>query len=131
MESTSGVKGNKPKQNTQMSDFNKMLSFLSTILPSNLFLKQKSILCPLRSDYLRTQPKEILFNYGNHAEITMLAKVTRQLDIPLGLENLEFKNMLSMSDMMIEMTDLFVSQFGMGDIGDFIVSPIAIFFESI
>lgn len=128
-----GVNKGKNKQGNLggLGDFEKIIDFLSTILPSNLYIKQGPILCPLKNEYLRTQPKEILFKYGNSAKITMLGKVTRELDGPTSLDGFEFSSILSISDMMFGMTDFFMSQFGMGDRGEFIVSPVATFFESI
>ena len=126
----SGKSGGKANQVPGFSDFGKMLKVMSSLLPSTVYIKQGKVLCPLRAENLRVSPKEILFNYSNDVEITVLGKVSRRMGTNRDLDNIQFESVLSLSDMMSGTTDMMAATMGLSNEGDFIVIPIAAFFES-
>lgn len=129
---------NKKKQASNQQNLNipidmigKILDFFSTILPSDIFIKQERVLSPLKKEYLRIQPKELLFKYSEQTTVSLLGRITRQIDSTAMQSDFEFTSLLSISDMMTELANGLMTQFEVVEEGEYIVSPIAIFFESI
>ena len=128
--------GNKQSGNDQhggisIDQIGKILDLFSEIMPSDIFIKQDEILSPLKKEYLRVQPKELLFKYSDKTNICLLGKVTKEIDSSIKLEDFQFTNLLSISDIMMGLASGLMAQFEVINVGDYIVSPIAIFFESI
>lgn len=127
----SGKSGNKQTGAVSINDIGKILDFFSAIMPSDIFIKQDGILSPLKKEYLRVQPKELLFKYSENTKVCLLGKVTKEIDSAALLQDFEFTSFLSISDMMMGLASGLMAQFEVIKRGDYIVSPIAIFFESI
>ncbi|PDO11561.1 MAG: hypothetical protein BLM47_00010 [Candidatus Reconcilbacillus cellulovorans] len=124
---------NKVKRvNFSINEFTKILKFTSEILPSRTFIKQENFILPLKKEYLREQPKEIIFKYNEKSEVNMLGRVTRKINIacetnPVS-ENVE--NFFSVTTIISEVINMFLESSGIIKNGDYVVSPVAIFFES-
>lgn len=123
--------GNNHHGGMSIDQIGKILDFFSEIMPSDIFIKQDGLLSPLKKEYLRVQPKELLFKYSDKTNICLLGKVTKEIDSSVILGDFQFKSLLSISDMMMGMASGLMAQFEVINMGDYIVSPIAIFFESI
>jgi hypothetical protein len=127
---STGGKPRKP-QNNSINEFSNMIDMLSKVLPSDILIKQNKMLSPLRREYLRIQPTDLLFKYSVDSELCLLGKVCRKLEGGGMPNDFEFTNILSFSDMVLAMAGGMLNEFGLIDDGDYVVSPIAIFFESI
>lgn len=113
----------------------KALLHISKILPSSAFIRLNHYIAPMKAEYLRESPEELSFKYGSNEsqiKITLLGKVTRKVikpeinEGPLQLFEEGFlkgtTHIASTFDHLLEMIK-FVEE------GDYIVSPIAIYFE--
>lgn len=114
-----------------IDNLGKILDFFSAIMPSDLFIKQDGMLSPLKREFLRIQPKELLFKYSEETKVCLLGKVTKRIDNVAIQDEFELKSLLSFSDLMMRLASGLMAQFEVVYEGEFIVSPIAIFFESI
>lgn len=105
------------------------LDFCSLALPSSSFFKQGNFVAPLKTGFLRETSKEILFKYGKENQIleaVIIGKVTRKFDSNLNNEALGFMDFLNSFNSQME---LLMTQIDLINFGDYIVSPIAIYFE--
>jgi hypothetical protein len=106
-----------------------LIHSLENFLPTSTYLKVGRFVAPLRTDHLREIPSELSFKYGaeSNLDITMLGKVTRKYDTLLeqGMDSSFF----AMFDQLSNMMGAFLSEIKFLEQGDFIVSPIAIYFE--
>lgn len=114
-----------------IKSFDVILRYLSSILPTQLFLKQGKFISPLKSDFLRESSKELNFKYGENCEIevTVLGRVTKLFDsfnAAIFEEGAQLKELTSAID---TVTDVVLSQVKSIKKGDLIISPVAIYFE--
>lgn len=126
---------NKGKQNQNNNKFNpnemmKIFNFLSTILPSDFFIKQGKFLSPLKHEHIREKSKEMIFKYGEESEICVLGKITKKFDFANKDFDSTVEDFFSMNTVISGAVDEFLNQVQIAKRGDFVVSPIAIFFES-
>lgn len=116
---------------SQMATFQVMIDYLVSVLPSSTFLRMGSFICPLKTEYLRENAKEITFKYGfgKEVEITVIGKYTKTLDRFVQIsENPETNPLGSVVDVLNSFEEVF-GLMGILKKGDKIVSPVAIYFE--
>jgi len=123
-------KHNKEKKITE-EDFKFLqgvLEYISDILPSDSFLLADNLLLPLKSSFLRESSKDLTFKYGakkSTIDITIVGKVTRKVD---DVELPEFKGNHAHLEFG-EILYFLLNTIGILQKGNYIVSPIAIYFE--
>lgn len=103
------------------------LSYIIDILPTVSYLIGDNILVPLKKDYLREGSKDLTFKYGTSSglEINILGKVTRVIDdVEIPDFNQDFDYMK-----IGEIVNFILNSIGVLDEGDYLISPIAIYFE--
>lgn len=108
-----------------------ILKYLSTILPTQLYLKQGDYMAPLRSDYLRESSKELNFKYGEGSgiQVTLIGRVTKIFE---SFETNLFEeegNFAELSSGIHGVVELILGEMKSIKKGDAIVSPVAIYFE--
>jgi mRNA-degrading endonuclease YafQ of YafQ-DinJ toxin-antitoxin module len=110
--------------------FNKAITYVTSLLPTSTYIKMDNLILPLKSEFIRINTKELAFKYGmeSSSQITVLGKITRRYESfweftssnptmgPLiGGVSEALENVLDTLD--------FLSY------GDYIATPIAIYFE--
>lgn len=104
------------------------LDYLSDIVPNDAFITVGDTIAPLKNEYLREKANELMFKYngtGAEVQITMIGKVTSTID---SIETPSFEG----NDVFLQLPKMLNSvlhPFGLIDVGDIIVSPVAIYFE--
>ncbi|MFD2172431.1 DUF6414 family protein [Tumebacillus lipolyticus] len=118
----------------QRQEFGKMvrlLEFASKALPTEAMMRVENFVVPLKSTFLREKTQELIFKYGmgkQELEIVLLGKITRKYE---GLFTDHFKA----NGVMKGLAEFFEAIEGMWtgleilEEGNYIVSPIAIYFE--
>ncbi|MFG6120897.1 DUF6414 family protein [Thalassobacillus sp. B23F22_16] len=125
----------KKKNEVDFKDYRETLGFLKEFLPSNFFLKTPNSLAPLKEEYLRESRNQLLFKYGNNedgAKVTMIGKVTRKVHCNEDYTEIaeDRKAVSQMSYIWKSLVDdMLVNHLGIIEDGDFVVNPIAIYFE--
>jgi uncharacterized protein YeeX (DUF496 family) len=115
------------EQKKQIELFKNMLDYISELFPTESFIRIDKYLFPMKSEFLREKIKELSFKYGgnNEIEITAVGKFTRIYDKIPALDNESLSTLSSLTHMIEEM----VEGIEIVTKGDFIVSPVAIYFE--
>ncbi|QOT12943.1 hypothetical protein JNUCC32_13350 [Paenibacillus sp. JNUCC32] len=128
-------KQNSKQQNSQLEQGIKavevVMKYLSSILPTKLYLKQGNYIAPLKSDYLRESSQELNFKYGEGSgiKVTLIGRVTKIFE---SFETNIFEeqgNFADLSSSIHGIVELILSQMKSIKKGDAIVSPVAIYFE--
>lgn len=119
------------KQENQFKLFGNMFTYLSDVLPT-AFLKMGDIVVPLKRQYLRENPKDLIFKFGSedpHLKVTVLGKVIRKVkEEDFGGNSLDDGFITSVAGV-IAATNSLLKQINILKEGDYIVTPIAIYFE--
>lgn len=112
------------------SDLTKIFDFLTHILPSEIFIKQGKFLSPLKIDFIREQSKELIFKHSQESEVSLLGKVTRKFKDEIDGSD-DVGSIFEINNIISSASSKFLTEFGVLYDDDYIVTPIAIFFESI
>jgi hypothetical protein len=130
-------KENEREQNGIKNNFamvQEIFNYLSTVLPSDTLIKMGHFVAPLKIRFLRENADELNFKYGAdnpEINITLLGKVSRRF------ENLVDPNIIAeetgafeqVVDSMNEAIQHIFDLTNLIESGDYIVSPVAIYFE--
>ena len=118
------------EQMEEIKFYQRLIEYVSNLLPTNAFIKANKFVIPLKNNYLRERADELNFKYGRgetQIEATILGKITSQIvETNTVLEDSKF--LKSFSDMIgaaisvLEVTNVIEK-------GDYVLSPIAIYFE--
>lgn len=117
------------KEQQQTFEFlNEALDYLVDVLPSNAFLLAKGMIVPLKPDFLRESSKDLTFKYGAsepNAKISIVGKVTRII------EDVSLPDFQGQYDFLKvgEIVNYLLNSIGVLSKGDYLISPIAIYFE--
>lgn len=108
--------------------FEETLKYLNEILPTNSFIRMQHILAPLKNNFLREKSNELMFKYWNNDQIqaTLIGKVTSRIN---NLEQPDFKLVNEVLFELPKILLIILNPLGVMNLGDFIVSPVAIYFE--
>lgn len=119
------------KVKSQMKDnfvfMEKSIDYLNDILPTESFIIMEDTIAPLRGEFLRERANELMFKYGGASsslQVTMLGKVTQEIK-STSMPDLK-------ADPLFEFPQILtgaLSPLGVIKKGDYIVSPVAIYFE--
>ncbi len=113
-----------------ITDFNKMIHVTSLFLPTELFIRQGKFIVPLSKEYLRESSRIFSFKREDGEKIKILGKVRRQIvNIDFDL-NLKSFGMFDVIDGIESMAEGLLAQLGVLEKGDYVISPIAIYFET-
>lgn len=113
---------------------NKYLKLLQEYLPTPVFIKTEKAVIPLDESFLRETVRSLGFKYDNNLldnKVVILGKVTKKtsntniLDDNL-LKTIEFKALYNVIN---EVLDEFFKLFDILNVEEFIISPIAVYFE--
>lgn len=118
------------EQTEEIKFYQRLIEYVSNLLPTNAFIKVNNFVIPLKNSCLRERADELNFKYGRgetQIEATILGKITSQIvETNTVLEDSKF--LKSFSDMIgaaisvLEVTNVIEK-------GDYVLSPIAIYFE--
>jgi hypothetical protein len=112
----------------QFSFVKNALEYLTGILPTESFILMENLIAPLKNEFLREKSNELMFKYGgeeSNLQITLIGKVTNKIN---KVELPDFSG----EDALIrihEIINAILYPIGVIKQGDFVVSPIAIYFE--
>lgn len=123
-----GYKDERKKFGEDIQFVHEVLEYISYILPSESFLIAENILLPLKPEFLRESSKYLTFKYGakkSITEITIVGKVTRKVE---DVELPDFKGEYAHLEFG-EIVNFLLNTIGILQKDNFIVSPIAIYFE--
>lgn len=115
------------KDETKDFDFlNSALKFMDALLPTKTFGKFNHSFAYIKSEHLREDPKVLMFKYANQSattQATIIGKKIRKINASEEAPNNDslFSAPLIIDNMLIEME--------VAADGDFLVAPIAIYFE--
>lgn len=104
------------------------LEYITDILPSESFLMADNIFVPLKDEFLRESSKDLTFKYGafeSRMKVNILGKITRIVD------NVELPDFNGKFDFLQigELVNFMLHSVGVLNKGDYLISPIAIYFE--
>jgi hypothetical protein len=112
----------------QLQIIKSAIEYIQDILPSSSFIKMKNILLPLKEEFLRGSSKDIVFKYGGkntNVDLTLVGKVTKKItetELPKFDNHFEFYQFS-------ELINYVLSSMNILNKGDYIVSPISLYFE--
>lgn len=107
-------------------------SYLSNILPTESFLKMANTISPLKDEFLRETSKNLYFKYANgqtENQVSLIGKVTREMNLSKQNEELNPSGIFEGLSQMTDSIDTLFGEIAVAEEGDFIISPIAIYFE--
>lgn len=121
------IRKEKKEQVDSLKFLESALNYITDIIPTVSYLVGDNILVPLKKDYLREESKDLTFKYGTSSglKINILGKVTRIIDdveIPDFDQDFDYMKIG-------EIVNFILNSIGVLDEGDYIISPIAIYFE--
>lgn len=108
---------------------NFLLDYLETILPTKTFVRFDNSVALCQDQYLRENPNILMFKYPNKKsdlKLTVLGKKTRKINPSAANPTGEGENFVF--DFISILDDL-ITKVGIGKEDDYIISPIAIYFE--
>lgn len=114
--------------------FNQYVGFMKDFMPTSTFIKTNGAVIPLDKNFLRKSTNFLNFHYNNnelHNKVTILGKVTKKVSSTNVLNSqiakaTEFKHIYTA---MNEVFDEFFKLFDVLNVGEYIIFPIAVFFE--
>ncbi|NRQ52005.1 MULTISPECIES: hypothetical protein [unclassified Brevibacillus] len=112
--------------------FETLFEFMESVLPTNSYIKIGKYVAPLKSEFLRESAKEMSFKYGvnSHLQVTLIGKITREYDSLLAQNSpSNDSSLISALQGLSSSVETMLSSMDLLNEGDYIVSPIAIFFE--
>jgi hypothetical protein len=123
-----------PIKNTekQFSMIEEVFGFVSKVLPSDYYIKLGNIVAPLKEEFMREKPRDIAFKYGNEVRlcITLIGKVTRRYENLLETEAINHNPTIMQAIHQVSSSvENILTELELLNPGDYIVSPVAIFFE--
>ncbi|KAF6585014.1 DUF6414 family protein [Paenibacillus sp. EKM211P] len=120
-------------QKTLFEKIEKIMNFISTLLPTKTFIRIGNYLCPVKDEYLREGTKELTFKYGTNSniQINVLGKFTRVYDniVSPPSEETDSQSMANTINTFSDLANNLIGDISLVKKGDIIVSPIAIYFE--
>ncbi|WP_411734874.1 hypothetical protein [Paenibacillus sp. M2] len=120
----------KESQEKMLQGIGHMISYTSSLFPSDTFIRIGSYIMPIKNENLRETSSALTFKYGSNSEIelTVLGKFTR-VYTTLAPNTMDSGNTAEMMEGISTIVDGFIGEMGIVKRGDFIISPIAIYFE--
>lgn len=114
--------------------FNQYVGFMKNFMPTSTFIKTNGAVIPLDKSFLRKSTNFLNFHYSNndlYNKVTILGKVTKKVSSTSVINSqltkaTEFKEMYTA---MNGVFDEFFKLFDVLNIGEYIIFPIAVFFE--
>ncbi|MGE7874823.1 DUF6414 family protein [Bacillus paramycoides] len=123
-------------QTSEIKQVKTMLEYINQTVPAKAFFKMEKFFIPLKQTFLRENIDELIFKYGqknSSVKATLIGKVTRKISI----EETQFPDFSNMTSQPPQNVFGAFLGFPLGILGtfdvikanDFIVSPVAIYFE--
>lgn len=113
-----------------------MLEYINQTIPAKAFLKMGKLLIPLKEDFLREGIDELTFKYGqsnSYIKATLIGKVSRNISYDEAqfpdFSNIMTDNPENVLHSMSAFPTGILATFNVLKTDDFIVSPVAIYFE--
>jgi hypothetical protein len=119
---------NKQKKDmtNQLEFIEKSLNYLNDILPTESFILMDNLIAPLKNDYLREKASELMFKYSSsELKISLIGKVASRIQ---NVSPPDF-NDAELFFQFPSILNTVLHPLGVINKGDYIVSPIAIYFE--
>ncbi len=113
-----------------MKLFELLMSYLSSVLPTTLFLKTNGYVAPLKTEYLRESSGELNFKYGSgsNIEMTLIGRATKVFDSFSG-DMFIGGSFSEVSEAVRGAIETMTSELQTINKGDIVISPVAIYFE--
>lgn len=113
---------------------NSILEYLTTVLPTESYVKINNFVVPLKESFLRETTEELSFKYGSEIEdikINVVGKIARKFDFLISPQVLKDKSreFKELTDPMNAAIQNVLDLTNLLSPSDFIISPIAIYFE--
>lgn len=110
------------------------LKLIIDYLPTPVFIKTEQTVIPLDEKFLRETVRSLGFKYNNNlleSEVIILGKVTKKTSNTNVLDDnlIKVEDMKALFGAMNEILDEFFKLFDILNVGEYIISPIAVYFE--
>lgn len=123
-------------QKNKIHSVKDMLVYIKEAIPFNSFIKMDNCLIPVKESYLRESIEELAFKYGSEntsIEITLIGKITKKIN-KKEMNDLDYSNFVDkksqeiLNEFLGFPTNL-LGGFGLVTANDYIISPVAMYFE--
>ena len=119
------IKDKTKQEKNSFDNIKKLLESTTALFSDKVFMTLNGFLLPLKEEFLREKAPDLMFNYdgvGEGIEIVVVGKITRKINNETSLNFETLHSIVNMSEFLLVGIDVAKK-------GDFIVSPIAVYFE--
>ena len=112
------------------SDLREILEYLQSLLPSETFIRVGNAVAPIKNTFLRENSRSLYYKYGNNRSehnVTLMGKCIRKIDSKREGQNDD--SFLGAVNMVTSGIDQMLVDIGICSEDDYVVTPIAIYFE--